>query len=193
MIKTLWNYFREDVACRASAILFTSEMLMALLVAVAFGWRGESAFHDGPTVIDIAPIILSYAAIAMGFCVAGLTVSLTLPDREFAEYLAKSRPNPKTQDSYSDLLFVFSWTAVCHWFAIIGLVIAILFAPKTQNLMTYGAPVWSRLLGGLVVFVCLYSFFQFLITLITLSQVGSVYLAHLRNKKASKPEPPRET
>ena len=187
MIKTLWNYFREDVACRAPAIVFTSEMLIAMLVAVAFGWRGERVFHDGPNVIDIAPIVLSYAAIAMGFCVAGLTVSLTLPDREFAEYLAKSRPHRQPGDSYSDLLFVFSWTAVCHWFAIIGLVIAILFSPKTQSLMEYGAPVWSRWLGGFVVFICLYSFFQFLITLVTLSQVGSVYIAQLRNKKASKP------
>jgi hypothetical protein len=187
MIKTLWNYFREDVACRASAIVFTSEMLIALLVAAAFGWRGERIFHDGPTVVDVAPMILSYSAIAMGFCIAGLTVSLTLPDREFAEYLAKSRSKRQLRDSYSDLLFVFSWTAVCHWFAIIGLVVAILFAPKTQSLMKYGAPVWSRWLGGLVVFVCLYSFFQFLITLITLSQVGSVYITQLRNKKVSKP------
>lgn len=183
MLPTLWQYLREEVWSRARPLVFASEVLIAILVAAALASKGDAVFHDEPKVADLAPILLSYAAIALGFCVAGLTVSLTLPDRSFAEHLVDSKPTRRRHDSYSDLLFVFSWTAICHWFAIVGLVAAILVVRKSQALMPYGASELYRWLTAVLAFTCVYSFFQFLITLITLSQVGTVYIQHLRNRK----------
>jgi len=183
MLTTLWRYLREEAWSRAHHIVFASEVLIAILAAAALACRGEVLFHEEPKVADLAPVLLSYAAIALGFCVAGLTISLTLPDRNFAEHLVDSKPAARRHDAYSDLLFVFSWTAICHWLAVVGLVATMLVAKKSQPLMPYGASLLYRWLAALLAFTCVYSFFQFLITLITLSQVGTVYIDHLRNRK----------
>ncbi len=183
MLKTLWQYLHQEVGTRLGEIVLTSEVVLAIITALAVALKSEVVFHENPKVADVAPVLLSYAAIALGFCVAGLTVSLTLPDRVFAEHLVQSKPKHLRHDSYSDLLFVFSWTAVCHWLSIVGLVGAVLFAPKGQSLMPYGASLQYRWAAGVLTFTCTYSFFQFLITLITLSQVGTVYITHLRDNK----------
>jgi hypothetical protein len=57
---------------------------------------------------DVTTGLIAYAAIALGFCVAGLTISLTLPDRDFASQLAFCKEKGEPTNAYSDLLFVFS-------------------------------------------------------------------------------------
>lgn len=75
---------------------------------------------------DAVAVTIAYAAIAFGFAVAGLTVALTLPDDKFVHHLATAKPknerlrnNPRKPNAYSDLLFVYSWTALLHWLVIV--------------------------------------------------------------------------
>jgi hypothetical protein len=83
---------------------------------------------------------------------------------------------------YSDLLFVFSWTAVVHWAVIVFGLVELVACDYGGALVETPYDLLARLRLGLLTFLVLYAVFQFLITLITLSQVGNRYIEHLRDR-----------
>lgn len=183
MFKALKVYFVEDVGPRFWEILFSVETGLAVLA----GWAAIRfcSGMDDPTRLAVISAGLSYASIAFGFCIAGMTIALTLPDRNFAVTLAKRHPNGSASDSYSALLFVFSWTAVVHWAAIILFIVALML-PKAG--LAADLPDWlSKAFLGLTGAVSALGLIQFLLTVMTLTQVGKAYIKNLL-KVAEAPE-----
>ncbi len=187
MFKTLWHYIRDECTPRLHDIAFTSEAVVSLLVSVFFAVYGYRLFSQAPKVNDVTTGLIAYAAIVLGFCVSGLTVSLTLPDREFATVLATTtlRSKSSQRNAYSDLLFVFSWTALVHWTAVLFLFVVILLAEGGQSLLPSGSTAARTMIVSVIAGLYSYCFFQFLITLITLSQIGNRYVQHLARSSAS--------
>lgn len=179
MLRTLWHYLRCECAPRLKRIVFSSQAALSLLVAAFFALFGPKFFHQAPKIGDVTTGLIAYSAIVLGFCVSGLTVSLTLPDREFAAVLATFNPNGEARNAYSDLLFVFSWTAIVHWSAVVLSFVVTLIVESGQGLLPHGCS-HGRIVGvAISAGLYTYCFFQFLITLITLSQIGNRYIAHL--------------
>jgi hypothetical protein len=179
MVRPLFQYLRDEGVPRLRQILVSPESLIAILVGGAFlGWGGKF-FSQFPKIGDITTGLIAYAAIALGFCVAGLTISLTLPDQDFAAKLALSKRDKEPTNAYSDLLFVFSWTAIAHWLALVVLFTLTLFAESTSPLFPVGHSCLREWIGSSIACLCTYCLCQFLITLITLSQVGNTYIKHL--------------
>jgi hypothetical protein len=179
MIEPLIQYLRDEGFPRLNKIVLTWETAISLFVAFSFWQWGNQLFSLSPKVGDLTTGLIAYAAIALGFCVAGLTISLTIPDQDFASKLAVLKKDEESTNAYSDLLFVFSWTAIAHWFALVVLFALTLFTESNGPLLPAGH---SSLRGWIVSFVacvCTYCLCQFLITLITLSQIGNVYITHL--------------
>jgi hypothetical protein len=193
MVKPLYQYFRDEGVPRLGQVLISTETLVAVLVAGAFLKWGDRFFSQSPKIGDLATGLIAYASIALGFCVAGLTISLTLPDQDFATKLACLKKHDEPTNAYSDLLFVFSWTAIAHWFALIVLFALTLFAESTSPLLPAGHSHLRGWVVALIAGVCTYCLCQFLITLITLSQVGNVYIKHLVECHASKTTPSTPT
>lgn len=186
MVRPLFQYFRDDGVPRLRKIFISPESLVAIVVAVAFLKWGDRMFSQSPKIADVTTGLIAYAAIALGFCVAGLTISLTLPDQDFATKLACLKDSDEPTNAYSDLLFVFSWTAIAHWLALIVLFALTLFVEGSSPLLPIGHSrlrgVWIAATAG----ICAYCLCQFLITLITLSQVGNIYIRHLADCHATK-------
>jgi hypothetical protein len=179
MIKPVWQYVRDEALPRFRSIIFTPETAISVVATVAFVRWGKDLFSSSPKIGDVTTGLIAYAAIALGFCVAGLTISLTLPDRDFASHLAHMQHDGEVTNAYSDLLFVFSWTAIAHWAALAALFATLLFAESNSALFPSNASplhVWAV---SIVAGICVYCLCQFLITLITLSQVGRAYIDHL--------------
>jgi hypothetical protein len=179
MVKPLFQYFRDEGWPRLRQIVASPESVIALLVAGAFLRWGDRFFSQSPKIGDLATGLIAYAAIALGFCVAGLTISLTLPDQDFAAKLACLKDDGDSTNAYSDLLFVFSWTAIAHWLALVVLFGLTLFAESTSPLLPLGHTHLRGWIVSLIACICTYCLIQFLITLITLSQVGNIYIKHL--------------
>lgn len=114
-----------------------------------------------------------------------MTLALTLPDREFAKLLAqKVLPKlPSKQNAYSDLLFVFSWTGILHWIVIVLAILSSILAGQVQEVLPEGAGRLRRALVAGFAVIVIYSVCQFLVTVITLSQVGQSYIDDLRKRK----------
>lgn len=195
MISGVLRYLRRQVGPRWVAVITGSEFWVAVVVGVVFGvWVGNDRI-GAARVGDVVTALLAYAAVAFGFSLAGLTIALTLPDETFARELAQAK-KPKREggwrglkarfepesDAYSDLLFVFSWTAAAHWCTVVlgfGLLVAWGF---DQALVPAHASIAHRAAASLLISVAAYAICLFLVTLFTLSQVGRVYIARLRQR-----------
>jgi hypothetical protein len=179
MIKPIFQYLRDEGAPRWSNIVIAPETFISVLTGYAFMHFGWKWFSTSPKVADLTTGMIAYAAIALGFCVAGLTISLTLPDHDFASQLACRKEPDERTNAYSDLLFVFSWTAIVHWGALVSLFAVLLFNEGSSALVPTGCSFLRKSSISAVAAICTYCLCQFLITLITLSQVGRVYIQHL--------------
>src|SRR5579884_687770 len=182
MLKPIYQYAKDEAWPRWRKIVLTPETLISVGIVVLFWKFGAALFAEYPKISDITTGLIAYASIAMGFCVAGLTISLTLPEPRFTLQLS-SEQNQKPSH-YSDLLFVFSWTAIAHWCAVLILFAVILLADGSKTLLPAGHSGFRTAVVAVVSGICVYCFCQFLITLITLSQVGHVYIKFLRSKQA---------
>jgi hypothetical protein len=179
ILRALAGYIKREVVPRLSDLVWSQHAAIATAVGTAVAWYAPS-ITGAPKVSDIALGFLGYAAIALGFCVAGITISLTLPDREFLERLAKHSIQGKSGDALSALLFVFTWTGVIHWTCIVNLVVVLLLdggnqLPFTQD-ATSGRRIWIGVTSGL----CTYALETFLITVLTLGHVGRIFIEELR-------------
>jgi len=185
MLKPLVQYVRDEAAPRWKEIIWTSETLLAVLAAAVFFVKGPHFFADYPKVGDLTTGIIAYASIALGFCIAGLTISLTFPEADFTRTLATTTTG--NSSSYSKLLFVFSWTAVVHWLLVVATFMVVLLVDGSSPLLPRSETVVRRAALAFTCGLCVYCLCQFLITLITLSQVGGVYInflaAKIRNQK----------
>lgn len=176
MIKASHSYITREVFPRWKTILIASDFWIAVIIGISVGLWGDCISLGSSKIASGAVAILTYAAIALGFCLAGLTLTLTLPNSDFVKKLATTTPPKSKTNSYSNLLFVFSWTAILHWILVVISVLALVFFDSDAQLLLNSATAVRRIIVGLTFFYISYGLFHFLITLITLSQVGSVYI-----------------
>lgn len=182
VLRVLWSFFNKAVKRRAPEIFFTQEALISSILGIGLGFWGHSLFRDSAKPLDVGVGFIAYAAIALGFCVGGMTIVLTFPDREFVVKLATLSIRQKEGDALSSLLFVFSWTALVHWFAIVFVLAAVLLHGHGERGLLEVTVLGDRAQVASLVAVCSYALLQFLITVLTLWQVGAVYIAELRKE-----------
>jgi hypothetical protein len=191
MIGALWDYLSDEVAANARDIVVSFEFVVAALLGALFGYFGTRLGIATASTGDVVLVLLAYAAIGFGFSVSGLTLVLTAPDRDFAAQLAWSDPGqdeglaavaPK-QNSYSKLLFIFSWTAIAHWAVVAGSFVLLLALGRDTPLLARGSSLVHRIAAGLEAGATVYAVSLFLITVLTLAQVGRTYIKRLQKAK----------
>jgi hypothetical protein len=186
--RALLQYFNEEAGPRFFDIIFKSDFIIAALAGAGFALWGENIGLADAKIGDVTTALLTYAAIAFGFCLSGLTLALVLPDREFAVQLASSKVSSKSLNSYSNLMFIFSWTAFIHWLVVISAIVAFAFCGSDEQILPPCPTVLRRGIVGLLIFLSIYAILRFLVTLITLSQVGHLYIVRLLSKPTSEPK-----
>ena len=91
----------------------------------------------------------------------------------------------KAGNALSGLLFVFTWTAVVHWLAIVSLIVALVFDGGDPRTFVADRSITLRVIIGSVSFLCTYALLRFLITVLTLAHVGLHYINQLRKPEDS--------
>ena len=144
------------------------------------GAYGPRWMHGFPKTGDLANILIAYTAIALGFLVAALAIAITHPSEPLVATLANTKlPDRESSNAYSDLIFVFSWSALVHWLQIV-LIVVIAFTIRSDDPLLPVHPTGFRLaLASTLAFSVTYCFLRFLVSLITLVQVGEVYIRSL--------------
>jgi hypothetical protein len=183
------GFWRRDLSPRLAEIVLTQDFALATSAGCLLAVWGPSVLTGAPRLTDFAMGFLAYAAIALGFCVAGMTIAMTLPDRSFVEKLAKLEIQGRAGNALSSLYFVFTWTALVHWSAIVCLLLALAMnGGASQSFVSERTP-GRRLIVGVVGFVCIYALLQFLITMLTLAHVGSHFVSGLRRSGSDSARP----
>lgn len=180
MLKPIKNYVSHEVLPRKCRIILSYHFWVALLVIILYPLIGTRIELKAS---EVSGAILAYSSIAVGFCLTSFILALTLPNTQFVNKIAQSeiKENGEIQNAYADLLFVFSWTAIVHWVLIFYFVLILFLWPRETALYSYNYHWIKKGFVLLAVGQAVYAIFQFLITLITLSQVGRVYLHHLKS------------
>jgi len=180
VLKVGFRFLRTAIFPRITEIIFTQETLLSITIGIAAFFASSRVFAHAAKLSDLTIGFVGYAAIALGFCVAGITIALTLPDRDFMQRLATLRIPEKEGDALASLLFVFVWTAFVHWCSIaIALIFLLLFGHiEATDLVDKGR--LPRILLGAGASIAAYTLLQFLITTLTLWQVGSLYIDKLK-------------
>ena len=123
--------------------------------------------------------ILNYSSIAFGFSVTGMTLCLALSDQAFVRKMVQTTAAGHSHNTYSDLLFVFAWTALAHIAMIVASIWGLFAFKKDANLFSPDALWWQTLGSGVLLAILFYCVCQFVVTVLTLSSVGRVYIQHL--------------
>ena len=181
MIKPLLSYAKIGILPRFWRIVFQPQVALSIAVSAVCFFQGYQLPAAQLRSSDVGSMILTYAAIAFGFCITGMALVLTLPSERFLKALQNHKTHTKGQSSYLDLLFVFSWTAVCHWLLVVTAIAAILTRGTTLTLLDKSDGCGWRLFVSWFAGICTYSLIQFLMTVITLTQVGDLYSKDLDN------------
>lgn len=195
VVRSCLRYIKRQAIPRWFSLLAGSEFWISALLSASFGLWGRHTGLSTAKVGDVATAALAYAAVGFGFSLAGLTLALTLPDEQFARELATaSRPTARSgveavvrrlqhdEDAYSSLLFVFSWTALAHWLTVVASFAFLIKYGFDQPLLPRGASAAHVAAVSAWAFVAIYAVAMFLLTLVTLSQVGQTYIANLRKR-----------
>ncbi len=182
MLGSIWWYLSKTVLIRWRELVFASEFWISLIISGATLWVANSGFFQIDLQVgDLASALLTYASIAFGFCLTGSALALTIPDREFARKMAGTTAKSRPCDTYSNLIFVFSWASLAHLFLVLAS-IGSLFIFKESDKLLPGLLYWKRSLFAFsYLSLTIYAFSQFVVTVITLSQVGDVYISGLKN------------
>jgi hypothetical protein len=191
VISAFFDFCWSEAVPRLQQIFVSTEFVIAAAIATLFGIWGVGSRIGATGTGDIALTLLAYAAIAFGFSVAGLTLVLTAPDREFASELAWSDPTqdkglakqPPPRSSYSNLIFIFTWTAIAHWTLVIGSIVILLGIGQNTPLLENGSSALHRIGVSILAFATVYAVELFLVTVITLANVGQAYIGRLQRTR----------
>lgn len=194
MISALLAFLQREALSRTRTIVVSSEVAIALAGGILGVVFADDLAIGHTATGDVVFVVRAYAAIAFGFSVAGLAVVLTAPDRVFASRLAWSDPvtpgiadKPPKRNSYSNLLFIFSWTAIAHWLVVIVSLAVLVGLGSETALLPEGSSLKHSVTIGLLVGVTIYAVELFLVTVVTLSDVGDTYIKTLQSRR---PHPP---
>ena len=91
MIGAIQQYVREEALPRWHRILVQPQIFGAVALAWLTYKYGVKWPLAGLKMSDATTMLLTYAAIAFGFCIAGMALVLTLPNESFVSLLMRHK------------------------------------------------------------------------------------------------------
>jgi hypothetical protein len=185
MIGAIWFYFRQVLA-RSYKIFVAADFFIALGVGGIVGLFGRRWMSGVPKIGDVATILVAYTATVLGFLIAALAIAITHPSDSLVNTLAQtSLPGRKWSNAYSDLIFVFSWSAFVHWLQTVFIVTMVFTIRSEEPLIPIDPSCGRIMLAAALTASVTYCLLRFLVSLITIVQVGEVYIASLLHSSAT--------
>jgi len=189
--KAYRQYFSDEVWPRRGAILRDETAYVAMAAGVVSAVVG-GRIGLGHVSVGVSTVgVMAYSAIAFGFCVGGIAMALALPQTLLLPLLAHS---PKCEDreisdarsgrrarktSFSNLVFVYSSSAIVHWVALVLAFVTLLTLGDHAYLLAAGSGAPQHFLVGLWIGSVVYAVLTFLKAVITMSQVANAYATRM--------------
>lgn len=180
MFTYIRKYTTEEIGPRVRDIVLHSNAVVAISAAAAVYFLAPSTAIGQISRHALGEALLTYSSIALGFSLTGITLVLALPDTSFVKLLTASTNKHTKKCAYSDLVFVYSWTAVIHWALVVAACVVTLSSDDKTKLYATGNGTPEQVALAAFCGLAIYAISQFLVTIITLSRVGQRYAEHSR-------------
>lgn len=179
-MRALSSFLRRQVKPRLAKIIFSGQMALTVGV-VGATW----AFTSGQTVVlrNVVQLGTAYTAIAIGFALAGSLSALALPDRAFVDELMNLEVEGQVGDAFANLVFVFTWTGFVHWLLLTELLLVWWLVGSGTVRIAEDSGLGQRAIFALCLAVAVYAVLQFLVAILTVSQIGAAYTSFRRSHK----------
>jgi hypothetical protein len=165
MIDTAWIFWKKNVRKRLGRILATSHpYLSGVIAAWIVGWSGLSL---KPFVL--AGFFIPYNAVVFGFTATAVALSIALPSERFIKFLSQIKDG---STPFKDFLFILAWNGIVHIVAFF-LFIPVIFIGDVTLAPDGVSP--YRIFMFFVLWVQLYSCFQFFVTTIGVYELADLY------------------
>lgn len=178
MIDSAYSYIRDEIAPRYHRVLFTTHPWLSAVISLTLT-NGVPEFHKDVKLSALVFYISTYSSLAIGFCVTGMTVCFALSER-YIKFLSKSK-DITGKDALDDLIFVFSWTAIINVIEISYSIFLYMFVGDVT------LKVWIsqnfKISAFFLLFIVIYSFLQFFVAVITVSQSVLMYKIMINKNK----------
>lgn len=177
MIEVVWNFGRRNCRRNATRILATTHPYLSALIALALV---SGKFEIYPINIGaLVGVFTTYDTVVFGFTATAIALAIAIPSPTFIRFL--SSPDHDGGTPFRDFLFILAWNGVVHILAFLLLLPAVSFeltkfAPETGD----GA---LRVYLFLFFWVQSYAVFQFLVTTISVYELGDLYANYVSHQR----------
>lgn len=176
MIKAIGNFVVRDLRPRWVRVVGSAHFIGAAVFTALFTLAIIQLPLEQQPASDVGGIVITYAAIAFGFSLSTALVLLTLPRLEFLLFLRSEKAAKSEESALEDLLFIFVWTGILHWMLIALTILIWSVSEPGQPLLKTTSSWPDRLLVGGWMGFGIYALAQFLVSIITLQQLGRLYV-----------------
>jgi len=181
MMRAACRFVRHEVGPRWKKIVLNGANVAAAGSGIAIALLARPLGLESVSLHAVHGSALTYAAISLGFCLAGLTLVLGLVDGDYERWLTKkelaagSKQSVGTDNRVGNLLFVFAWASVMQWVLVVASTTTLILAPESAQLLDPNrSSAWPAVLLGVYAWLLVYSFLLMLIVILTLAKVGRV-------------------
>ncbi len=133
-------------------------------------------------LVNCATAAMTFASIAFAACLTGAVLALTVPTDEQRKHWSGTKKKGSSFSHFSDLMFVFTWSAMCQ-IPVMGIgILVFIGAGSISNTGVVNISIPVRVSVGLLVVVGLYALLQLTAVVRTISQLAVVGAAnHSKN------------
>jgi hypothetical protein len=119
----------------------------------------------------LAGFFVPYNAVVFGFTATAVALSIALPSERFIKFLSQVKDG---STPFKDFLFILAWNGIVHILAFF-LFIPIIFVGDSLSLAPGADLNATRVFMFFVIWVQLYSCFQFLVTTLGVYELADLY------------------
>ena len=167
------KYYWGQVVPRLRKILGHWTFVLTIMASICLYLCAHWTSFGDVSIASLRSNLTAYAALSFGASIGGCVLILTLPNRDFIRTISLHKLEGSCHSSYSDLLFVFTFSAMAQ-LATIGVVVAMYGLGGSEQVLADHTSLSHHVLLILAAVVVVFSVLRLVLVVTTLSQLGVV-------------------
>lgn len=142
-------------------------------------WGGWAVDVGKLNFAPIAGILVTYDTVVFGFTATAIALAIAIPSPTFIKFLSSQKDG---STPFRDFLFILAWNGFCHIFAFFITIPIFLIENPT---FTSGNFKGLNLYIFFLLWVQMYCIFQFMVTTISVYELGDLYANYVAREPRS--------
>lgn len=169
------SYWQYQVWNRRKKLISRRLSILGVLAGLAVAFGLPRIASQGISSSNVASAIMTFASIAFGACLTGAVLALTLPSDKLRKELSEHHtPKDSKFSDFSDLVFVFTWSAISQLPLILGGIFLLFVGGNFFTGHSHPREIWFRSCLGLITFFGVNALAQLIAVVKAISSMAGV-------------------